>query len=102
MITAVKRLCRYESSLDRSDNIARLNDQFRRTFIGGKVLITCGVAALSENDVAAVLDKVHSFNDLTEDNDPYGEHDFGSFIHDGEKIFWLSGNLSGARTPTLS
>ncbi len=38
--------------------------------------------------VAAVLGKVRTFNDFTEDNDPYGEHDFGSFVHHEEKMFW--------------
>ena len=26
--------------------------------------------------------------DFTEDNDPHGEHDFGSFEMAGEKFFW--------------
>jgi hypothetical protein len=28
------------------------------------------------------------YGDFTEDNDPYGEHDFGSFTVSGVKIFW--------------
>jgi hypothetical protein len=32
--------------------------------------------------------KVRDFVDFTEDNDPYGEHDFGSFTVSGVKIFW--------------
>jgi hypothetical protein len=23
-----------------------------------------------------------------EDNDPHGEHDFGAFEHEGQRIFW--------------
>jgi hypothetical protein len=31
---------------------------------------------------------VREFSDFTEDNDPHGEHDFGSFELDGETLFW--------------
>ena len=37
---------------------------------------------------AAVMQRVRSFADFTPDNDPAGEHDFGSFEHDGKTIFW--------------
>ena len=29
-----------------------------------------------------------AFDDFSEDNDPWGEHDFGSFDHNGNTIFW--------------
>lgn len=35
-----------------------------------------------------ILERVHSFSDFTEDNDPYGEHDFGSFEFDGYAVDW--------------
>jgi hypothetical protein len=28
------------------------------------------------------------FDAFTEDDDPWGEHDFGAFDHEGERIFW--------------
>ncbi|MEP4125327.1 MAG: DUF3768 domain-containing protein, partial [Lentilitoribacter sp.] len=31
---------------------------------------------------------VSEFNVFTDDNDPYGEHDFGSFEFGGKKCFW--------------
>ena len=31
---------------------------------------------------------VQNFNDFNEGNDPYKEHDFGSFDYNGNKIFW--------------
>ena len=39
-------------------------------------------------DVANILQLVQNFTDFTPDNDPYGEHDFGSFDYKGNKIFW--------------
>lgn len=59
--------------------IAVLNDRFRKTFLGGKVLMTASVAALAPNELTDVLKAVRSFNAFCEDNDPHGEHDFGSF-----------------------
>ena len=32
--------------------------------------------------------KVATFDDFTADNDPHGEHDFGSFDLAGDKFFW--------------
>ena len=37
---------------------------------------------------AAIMRRVRSFADFTPDNNPYDEHDFGSFEHAGQKIFW--------------
>ena len=67
------------SKNDKSVRIRELNDALRRTFTGGKVVMTDGVAALPERDLAQLLAKVRSFDKFTNDNDPYGEHDFGSF-----------------------
>jgi hypothetical protein len=39
--------------------------------------------------------KVKNFDDFNEDNDPYGEHDFGSFNHKGEEIFWKIDDYEG-------
>lgn len=38
--------------------------------------------------MARILSCVREFNDFSPDNDPYGEHDFGSFDYKGNKIFW--------------
>ena len=68
--------------------IARLNDELRRTFSGGKIMMTAGINALPDDAKAKVLSAVRSFNDFTEDNDPHNEHDFGSIAVNGEKCFW--------------
>jgi len=68
--------------------LAQLNDAFRRTLIGGRVVITDGVAALGEEGVKAVIRRVATFDAFTLDNDPHGEHDFGSLTHEATTIFW--------------
>ena len=69
-------------------DIATLNDNFKKNFIGGEVLLSAGIAAMSSEDKANIVSMVQNFNDFNEDNDPYGEHDFGSFDYKGEKILW--------------
>jgi hypothetical protein len=68
--------------------IRRLNDEFRRTLRGGRIFVTGGVSALSQGRVDTLIWRVSEFNVFDESNDPYGEHDFGSFDDGGEKFFW--------------
>lgn len=68
-------------------DIATLNDTFRKTFIGGQVLLTAGIAAMSSEDKANIISMVQNFNDFTHSNDVYGEHDFLSIDYKGNKIF---------------
>jgi hypothetical protein len=68
--------------------IRRLNDMLRRTFTGGRVVMTQGVAALPENEVAQLLEKVRGFDEFTTDNDPHGEHDFGGIELSGQTYFF--------------
>ena len=37
---------------------------------------------------AAALQKAATFDQSNEDNDPHGEHDFGSFELCGRRFFW--------------
>jgi hypothetical protein len=62
---------------DKTATIRELNDDFRRTFVGGTVLITPGVAALSLNERAELLAAVRGYDVFEYENDPHGEHDFG-------------------------
>jgi hypothetical protein len=68
--------------------IAELNDHLRRTFTGGKVMMTAAVAALEPSVLAEVLEKVRTFTDFNADNDPHGEHDFAVVTVEGERYFF--------------
>ena len=75
--------------IDSTSRIAELNDLCRKAFgLAGRVVQTDGITALPPATQSAIREKVESFDDFTEDNDPHGEHDFGAFEHEGEKIFW--------------
>ena len=69
-------------------DIKTLNDALRQTFTGGKVMLTAGINAKSQDDIAKILSEVRQFNHFTQANNPYGEHDFGSFDYKGEKIYF--------------
>lgn len=69
--------------------IAELNDLCRKAMgVAGKLFQTAGICALPYADQSAIREKVEMFDAFTPDNDPYGEHDFGAFEHNGERIFW--------------
>jgi hypothetical protein len=72
----------------KADRIRELNDAFRRTFIGGAVMITAGVEAMPLDQRRSLLEKVRNFDAFSEDNDPHGEHDFGSVDEAGVRCFW--------------
>jgi hypothetical protein len=68
--------------------IRDLNDAFRRDMTSGQWMLTRGVADKGAEFVAEAVRLVRSFDSFTEENDPYGEHDFGSFDFSGERLFW--------------
>jgi hypothetical protein len=75
--------------IDSTSRIAELNDLCRKAFgLAGRVFQTQGISALPQRDQSAIREKVELFDSFTEDNDPHGEHDFGAFEHEGQRIFW--------------
>jgi hypothetical protein len=69
-----------------ADKIRALNDAFRRTMTGGRVM-TAGGDALPSDVKAIVIRRVAVYADFNADNDPHGEHDFGAFEVAGQKFF---------------
>ena len=74
--------------MEQSEKIARLNDALRKTFIGGRTVLTHGVASLEDAVRASILAAVQRFDDFNEGDDPYGEHDFGAVTVDQQRCFW--------------
>jgi hypothetical protein len=76
-----------ENALSR-DRIRMLNDAFRRSFMGGTVVVTAGFESLSADRRHTILARIRAFDQFNEENDPHGEHDFG-LIEDGDvRCFW--------------
>ncbi|KCV82451.1 hypothetical protein ATO10_05901 [Actibacterium atlanticum] len=66
-----------------------LNDAFRQHGSGkGSIMVTQGISRLGAEFVARVMKAVQQYNDYSEDNDPWGEHDFGAIEIEDLKIYW--------------
>ena len=72
----------------RRNKIRTLNDLLRTTFIGGKVVMTQGIASMTALQQYEITKKVQTFSDFSKDNDPHGEHDYGSFDFEQNRIAW--------------
>ncbi|MGB8446833.1 MAG: DUF3768 domain-containing protein [Pseudolabrys sp.] len=73
---------------NQTQRIRELNDDLRHHLIDGGAVITLGVAALGQEAVERIVQAVAAFDDFCHANDPYEEHDFGSFEVEGETIFF--------------
>ena len=86
-----------------TQQIQAKNDAFRKAVMfapqpDGKAVMTRSVASLGNMVCAWIYKQIAEFDAFTEDNDPYGEHDFGSVtvavdnLMTGEaethKVFW--------------
>src|SRR5687767_3342723 len=71
----------------RANVVATLNDRFRRSLQGGSVFVTRGILALGNDAFSDILNRVGEFDEFDQADDPFGEHDFGAFDHEGTNIF---------------
>jgi hypothetical protein len=75
-------------SPEKTARIRELNDQLRRRGIGGRVVITRGIETLGPDGVRHVLTAVARFDDFSEDNDPWHEHDCALLTINGRRIIF--------------
>lgn len=69
--------------------IRDLNDAMRRAGpSSGCWIMTRGVTDEGVCFMGRAVAAVQAFDVFTEDNDPYGEHDFGAFDLGGQRVFW--------------
>lgn len=73
----------------KNNRIRDLNDQFRTTGQGnGTVLLTSGIQDRGGAFAVKAVEAVRAFSAFSDDNDPWGEHDFGAVEIEGEKVFF--------------
>jgi hypothetical protein len=72
----------------KTEAIRILNDRLRQDLNTGNAVITAGVAALGAGAVARIVKTIAVYDDFCHANDPYEEHDLGSFEADGHVIFF--------------
>ena len=73
--------------------VRALNDAFRRTMVGGTIILAGGVRDLPEALQTHVLAAVQAFDAFNPDHDLWGEHEAG--------IVEVAGTGPGANTPPL-
>ena len=77
-----------------SKTVRLKNDAFRKAVFtrpqpNGKAIMTHAVASLAGMTKVLLFQEIVNFNNFTEGNDPYGEHDFGCVELEGlPKIYW--------------
>jgi hypothetical protein len=74
--------------MTRSEQVAQLNDAFRRDPAKGRFLVTAAVSDKGPVFIAKAAQIVADFNDFKKGDDPYGERDFFAFDLDGERLFF--------------
>ena len=77
-----------ETKSTQTERIRTLNDALRKNFRQGQAVMTTGIAALGSEAVANIVKTIEVYDDFCHANDPYEEHDFGSFEADGHTIFF--------------
>jgi len=70
------------------ERIRALNDELRQHLLAGSAVITPGIAALGPQAVNRLVQTIAVFDDFSTANDPYGEHDFGVFDFDGNRVMF--------------
>ncbi|MDR3373405.1 MAG: DUF3768 domain-containing protein [Ancalomicrobiaceae bacterium] len=69
-----------------AERLRALNDRLRRDGIGGRVMVTRGIACLGPQRQHTIVDAVRRFDDFGPRNDPYGEHDCAVVEVDGLSV----------------
>jgi hypothetical protein len=75
------------TTVSTAERIRALNDAFRRSFVGGTVMITAG-EAMPLDQRRSLLAKVRCFEAFDEDYHPHGEPDFGAVDEASVRYFW--------------
>ncbi len=86
-MTGSEHICS-PNAQERTHAIRDLNDRFRASLEGGKVLVTQGIQSLGPAATAVILQAVARFKQFTRANDPHDEHDFGGFEYGDLTVFW--------------
>ena len=76
-------------TLAQTTKIAELNDRFRKgDLTHGRIVGSEIFSNLNPDRQLALIRLVRAFDDFRPENDPYGEHDFGSIEVEGDKWFF--------------
>lgn len=72
----------------RAQRIVRLNDELRQECQGGFIIATRGVRDMPGFEAMQLVRLLADYDAFDEDNDPYGERDFGDLTLCGQSLLW--------------
>jgi hypothetical protein len=72
----------------RTKKIRALNNRFRETLIGGRIVFSHGVSTLPFGKRHEIVRRVRNYKEFTADNDPYFEAEFGAFDFEDGRYYW--------------
>ena len=77
-----------EIAVPRAEFIARLNDALRKRGVGGTIMVTRGVLAVTGSNMPELAEALAAYDAFDVNNDPHGERDFGDLTLWGQDMFW--------------
>ena len=75
-------------AVPRAEAIARLNDALRKQGVGGTMMVTQGVLAITGYNMPELTEALAAYDAFDADNDPHGERDFGDLTLWGKELLW--------------
>ena len=72
----------------KSARIRELNDRLRCQGLGDRIMITNGIQGLGPNEIRGILKAVAQFDNFTDENDPWGEHDCATLQVGGHRVLF--------------
>lgn len=76
------------SDIERTEEIARLNDLLRTQGIGGRIVMTQGIHGLNQDIRAEFVKLIRDQTEFEQGNDPYCERDFGAVSIGSMTVYW--------------
>ena len=77
-----------EGAVPRAEAIARLNDALRKEGVGGTIMVTRGVLAITGYNSPELSEALAAYDAFVADNGPHGERDFGDLALWGQDLLW--------------
>jgi len=71
-----------------TERIRELNDLLRKYGLGGQTVVTAGVKSEGLEFMFTALGMLREHDDFDQENDPHGEHDYGTFTMMDRILIW--------------
>ena len=77
-----------EVAVQRAEVIPRLNDALRKQGVGGTMMVTRGILAITGYNMPELTEALAAYDAFDADNEPHGERDLGDVTLWGQDMLW--------------